>query len=1157
MSWLAACAMTSFSQAVDTATIDGKDYTYDSIQVWTNGTTNTTASPATWLGGGVRYTTNNSTALANAGTLIIGTGTAIVGGVETTVTGGQLFLDGWGSSSGVTLAHDLLVGATGYSEGDWTSAIRFGGDGGVNKKVVLSGTVTLAADTVFTVGGTFAFLDGTLSGEGKKLTLKQNGTLNLSGVVTLGELELNGITTMSLNATNSAGVAVSTLHDISVKSGTGTLTVNSGVTLNIGTQSAGTLNALEGSTINYSGSSFAGSVTGAGNFVKKGDAALAAGSSFTVKNLTVEGGSIDFAGGVIVSGGSATLAGGNIDNLTLNVARTLKQTGAGTLGNLTLDGGIVSFEGLDNSGYTLTGNLTLGSTITTLDLTGSANFGIDSVLFSGVSFGDSFTWDDSAWARYFVFDGTSENWRVVFDETTSSLKIAANTAAELTWNNAGGSGLWNTTDANWSDGSGTVAFQTGDAVTFSDSGTVTIDNAGVVASKITVQQGSLTWTGGSVAGPTLITGGAILTLQNSLTGVVTLDGASTLNIGEGGSLAGNVTASAGSTVNVNSGTFSGAVNLNNGSSLNIGESGIFDGALTFEDGSSSLTIKKIEALSSNVTISGAGQVCVAWGTQSGNIDACLSSFTGELQITSGRYAAGASPLSATSITVTDGGQMFVESGTWTQSFSLAGSGWTSSSDVARAGALRLDNATISGIVTLAADAGISVWSGRTGTISTAIVGNNHTLTKVGAGTLVLGNANNSDLALSIDAGTVRLSQAASYNFKSIAVGAGTTLQTTYHSAIRADEITFQAGSNLELGQIGNSTITFGQMTVNGQLNIKNQTFGSLTLNTTGADAAGIVGNNGILHFTTGSGTDTIVLAAQMSGTLGISKDVGGTLEISHANNTFTGDTVVSAGTIKVSGSINGAENTYSASGSGNMIVSGTGKIQNSAVTVQRNGTSEASISRTTIGTSSISKEAGATEQGAVSHASIDISATAYAIESVSLADSLVTLSAAGSIDLKNVTLSGATRVVGNAGAHTVTFSESSSLTMLSSATGTAYDSFNAGSTVLTSVYVYDLSSYFSNVTLTGHLDIDVSALIDGLPGGNKYVAFDFGSDNGVTLGEGFAAGVTPNAFNSGVLDGTVAGNVVYFETKYVPEPTGAALGLTGLTGLLLRRRRKN
>ncbi|BCU76788.1 autotransporter-associated beta strand repeat-containing protein [Luteolibacter sp. LG18] len=108
------------------------------------------------------------------------------------------------------------------------------------------------------------------------------------------------------------------------------------------------------------------------------------------------------------------------------------------------------------------------------------------------------------------------------------LSASPSLAASVTWNEAGPSNNWNTTDANWTGGAS--VFTTGDSATFgaATGETVTVDAAGVTPAATSITgNGSYTLSGGSILGGTLSkagTGTLTLSAANSFSGVTISNG---------------------------------------------------------------------------------------------------------------------------------------------------------------------------------------------------------------------------------------------------------------------------------------------------------------------------------------------------------------------------------------------------------------------------------------------------------------------------------------------------------------------------------------------------------------------------------------------------------------------------------------------------------
>lgn len=992
--------------------------------------------------------------------------------------------------------------------------------------------IVLAKDgTSYTVGGS-------------SISTGSNRTANVLNLA--GDASLSGISAEAKGTSgdDSGGYAKDSLMTTS-GAGTNTLTLTGGCTTNqtsVFAGNAGTSSAYfnlvqQGGSQTFSGTNYFGSVSVTGG-------TLILGGTTTVKgDVSVTNGVLNLSGATIGDGKNVALGGGRIDNLTLRVGNTLSQTdGSGTLGNLTLSGGTISFAGLNGASYSLTGTLTLGS-LTTLDFSGSTGYADGTTLFSRVMFGEGFTWNDDAWARYFTLTGTEENWKIVYDQDSNVFKLAANTAAELTWDNAAGTGSWKLVDANWGDGSTT--FRTGDAVTFSGTtGTITVDAAGVLASKVTVTNGSdLVLAGGAVTGPVNIDGASSLTVDNTVTGAISLAGSSTLTVGTAGTL---------------------------------------DAIMTFGDAESKLVLTKTNAFSATSTVVGSGIVEVKWGTQTGNVNAQLGNFNGTLQITSGCYDAGSSSLAASVVNVADGGQIYIGGGTWNQTFNLAGTGWNLSADIAKDGSLRLDNATITGEVNLTSDTMINVWSG-TGTITTALNGEGKTLTKVGGGTLKLSNTTSAIGTLLINKGTVLLSSQGTYgNIGSVTIGSEGTLKLgdAYGVNFTCSDITINGGGKLQFQNGPGATIGTSEGTIR---ILASESSHAIIAGNWGGDttiASKLIGT-GVLELQQMTYVDPVIFSNKIQdsegGKLSILLSGGRSQYTFSAENTYSGGTTIMGGFLTAAhdgalgtGDVEVREGgVLQANGvalSNNISVKNAGANETRATIAKRGAASGVHYSNAQIDGTGISSTAAS--KATVSHAEVSIEKT-YNLSSVSLVDSLVTIQSSGIVTLTDVAVGADSAIVNTAGGTATMAGTSSSVTLgLTGTRVTESLSFTPAGSESSLTFIGVTTSQLNGVTMSdgAKLTIDLandllcnSALRDeqylavtfeGLTGANALADANF------DLSPHLTAGFTGAAILG--VEATTGGTVVYigFAPAAMPEPTSSLLTLFGFSGLLLRRRRK-
>ena len=132
------------------------------------------------------------------------------------------------------------------------------------------------------------------------------------------------------------------------------------------------------------------------------------------------------------------------------------------------------------------------------------------------------------------------------------LGTAQSLLRSLTW--AGGSGDWNYTSSNWLDGSTSATFASGNNATINSGGTLTVRPEGVTAAEITV----------SGANSTTFTGGAL-----TATGI-NKSGDGVLNLNTAGNYSSGVSVAGGTVQATVDGSLSGNVTLNAGTTLDIG-----------------------------------------------------------------------------------------------------------------------------------------------------------------------------------------------------------------------------------------------------------------------------------------------------------------------------------------------------------------------------------------------------------------------------------------------------------------------------------------------------------------------------------------------------------------------------------------------------------
>jgi fibronectin-binding autotransporter adhesin len=178
--------------------------------------------------------------------------------------------------------------------------------------------------------------------------------------------------------------------------------------------------------------------------------------------------------------------------------------------------------------------------------------------------------------------------------------------------------------------------------------------------------------------------------------------------------------------------------------------------------------------------------------------------------------------------------------------------------------------------------------------STAAIGGTGSIVQNGAGNLTLNAANTYSGGTTLNTGTLVIGNTA-------AAGTGTITQTDGSSLLKFDTTGTVANAMSIYNVATNQTVTLS---------------GAITAQNTTYDVA--------------SGTTT-TLSGTISGSGGITKNGTGTLEVNGASNTYTGDTVVNAGTLEAnaSGAL-GASGNITVHNGGSILVQASNAIGNSS-----------------------------------------------------------------------------------------------------------------------------------------------------------------------------------------------------------------------------------
>ncbi|MGN6369692.1 MAG: PKD domain-containing protein, partial [Phycisphaerae bacterium] len=853
------------------------------------------------------------------------------------------------TSRSITLGNDI----TGNFGGTNNRTVTIG-DPTNPVNISIPGTRTLTA----TSSGDILELDNIVSGSGG-LTTAGAGTVLLNGANTYtGTTTIATGTTLQVgdgsNATATPGDATNSVTPVSVVvNGTLAIDYNASPAEWFATLTgAGTIKLLDsGSTesVKYGGTAtaFAGTLIIGPECRFQMDvssAIFASSSSITVQNnggLFVVGagtyggtmslagsgysgdghpyGAIRFANNAYTLSGTITLASnavitaGSNTNSALNISGNIVDGGAGfslnlvTTGNLTLSG-TSTYTG----GAILTGNILLGSS-TALPTNGNVTLGCST----------QYGTPPAATAGLLLMNG--------FNATIGALTVGAGATPGDVENDGAANSTLTVGGGNFSfsyagtliDGSGAGKL----GLTKIGTGTLTLTANNTLSGATTISSGGIQINAAAALGNSTVAIGSTngLAFLNGI-GTFTLGGvagasnealldtsaaAVTLNVGNNNTNASYSGALSGSGALTKIGT---GTQILAGTNTYTGTTTISAGTLQVGDGATSGTLSNSTAIADAATlqfsrsdtdilnfggaISGAGAIVVTGGgsVKLGGTD---TGFTGTTTVTgnSRLNAASVSAVgTATAITVNAGSALYAsQSGTYNNTISIAGSGWSNDITSQPVGALRLWNTTWAGAVTLTAPSTITAYK-ATATISGAITG---------AFGLTFSNSNNAS-----NPGTLTLS------------GTNTYGSTT----VSRDTVVIEnAAASLPTGPL----IMDG-----GTLHLNGRSYAVSSLASTAN--SGTIDDNAAASITLTVGSDNTSTAfsglladGAGGGTLSLIKTGTGTLTLSSAN-TYTGTTTLNSGGLNI--------NNASALGIGTFIING-GTIDNTsgaAITLANN-----------------------------------------------------------------------------------------------------------------------------------------------------------------------------------------------------------------------------
>ncbi len=465
------------------------------------------------------------------------------------------------------------------------------------------------------------------------------------------------------------------------------------------------------------------------------------------------------------------------------------------------------------------------------------------------------------------------------------------------------SGVWDTITPNWNvNGAGIGSanpWNNGDAAVFSAIGatgsyTVTVSGS-ISASTITFQTGTVTLAGTATPALTISNPGTGINIFSSVGGPVTFDS----SLGDVlVSASQNWTNSSAQAFNVNSGVVAsgGAVTL----TLNGTSSGGTTISGVLGNGTGTLSLNVNNTGTGITTLTGANTYTGATTVSAGVLDiqnnTALGTTAGGVSVTSGAalqleggIAVGAEALALNGTGISSGGALRNVAGDNSYAGVITlGSASRINSD---AGTLTIDSA---GSIT-GATFGLTVGGAGNVTINDPIATTSGTLTKDGAGTLTLGQANTYTGTTTISAGDVKVQNNTSLgttaNGTTVASGAAILIDGSGLNIAEAISLIGDGGGTGALENLANNNTWSGAITLGAGGARINSDGGTLTL------SGGITGGGNAL--TIGGAGNVTVSTNAISGTgTTLTKDGAGTLTLSAANS-FTGATNINAGILNI------------------------------------------------------------------------------------------------------------------------------------------------------------------------------------------------------------------------------------------------------------------
>jgi autotransporter-associated beta strand protein len=744
------------------------------------------------------------------------------------------------NSSVYTLRGNIISSSYNLTKnGNGTLSVTSNNDGNFSSSITVNAGILAAGDNDAFGSATIILNSGSLSSSNTTARNLSN-TIQIQNSSSLGDASNNGVLTLS-------GSLSFTDKNLTLTS----LSNNSISSINLATDPQ-TLSVASGVTSTITGAVSNGILTKSG-----------AGSLVLAGTNTYDGETIISAGTLEVQGtlGNGNYSGNITNSATMSINSSSNQTLSGTISG----SGVLSKNG--------SGTLTLTGTNT----------------YSGQTTIEGGTVVASNSSSLGATPGSVTSTNIVLNngtlQTTNSFSIGSNKGITVV-----GSGGTINTDASTTFTYGGVISSNG-TLTKTGDGTLTLSGANTYTGATTVSAGTLNVTG-TLSDDTAITvsSGATYDVDASDT-IKSIDGAGTIDIES------SQTLTAGDATNK---TFSGVIQ---------GSGGLA------KTGTGTLTLSGTNTYTGDTTISQGG-ITLQGQLESGNYDGLIAN-SGTFTIDSSSNQTLAGVISGTGALNKSGSGTLTLSGTNTYSGSTTITNGTisvsSSANLgATPGSADADNIIFNGGTlsatndfTLGTNKGITLTGNGTIDVSSSntmtfdgIITDSGNLTKSGSGTLVLGGANQNDGIITVNAGTLEISDQYSLGSSSggTVVADGASLKITDAITIANENLTLNGNGISNSGAL-QTTNSSGTITLTGQATLGSDTTinigdGNLTLD--GRLTAGsnnydltIIGGDGTIRPSGGLVLNSGNLTMSATGTF-----------FAENSSTYSGGTTVTAGAIQ-------------------------------------------------------------------------------------------------------------------------------------------------------------------------------------------------------------------------------------------------------------------